>query len=145
MQFAASIGRIAPILVVALLASPVLAEGTVSISRAWTPMAAVGVDTPLFMTINNDGPGDSLLRAKCTTANFSEEHTIDTGEGSPSMRTIKAIPIAANRVTQLSPDGFHVMLLQTTQPLTADVKFHCSLTFRDAGKQDVEVTVGQPK
>jgi copper(I)-binding protein len=120
------------------------AAGALSVTQAWTPTAAQGTDTPLFMTIHNGGAGDLLLRARCTAANFSEQHTVDHGEGFPSMRTVKSIPIAADGVTRLEADGYHVMLLQTTRALAAGDRFNCSITFRDAGKQDIDVGVGKP-
>jgi len=120
-------------------------ENAISVSQAWTPAAARGADTPLFMTIRNTGAANALLRSRCTAANFSEQHSVDHGEGFPSMRAVKSIPIAANGVTRLDADGYHVMLLQTTHALAAGEAFTCSLSFRDAGKQDVEVTVGTPE
>lgn len=121
------------------------ADDSMSVAKGWTPPAARGADTPLFVTISNNGPADALLRARCTAANFSEQHTVDRGEGFPSMRVVKSIPIAANGVTQFGPDGYHVMLLQTTQILAPLDSFHCNLSFRNAGKQDLVVTVRNPE
>jgi len=120
-------------------------ENAISVSQAWTPAAGRGADTPLFMTINNAGAADALLRSRCTAANFSEQHSVDHGEGFPAMRAVKSIPVAANSVTRLDVDGFHVMLLQTSRALPAGEVFACSLSFRDAGKRDIEVTVGTPE
>lgn len=126
------------------LAGAAMADDAISIAKGWTPSAAKGADTPLFMTIKNNGPPDALLRATCTIANFIEQHTVDRGEGFPSMRVVKSIPIAANGVTQFGPDGYHVMLLQTTRALAENDTFHCTLSFRNAGKQGVDVVVGNP-
>lgn len=120
-------------------------ENAISVSQAWTPAAARGVDTPLFMTISNAGAADALLRSRCVAANFTEQHSVDHGEGFPSMRAVKSIPVAANGTTRLDADGYHVMLLQTIRALAAGEVFACSLSFRNAGKRDVEVTVGTPE
>ncbi len=117
-------------------------ENTLAISQTRVAPALRAADTPVFMTITNTGAADVLLRTRCPAANFSEMHTVDHGEGSPAMRVVKSIPIAANGVTQLNSDGYHVMLLQIGHDLVGGETFSCSVTFRDAGKQDVEGAVG---
>lgn len=57
------------------------------------------------------------------------------------MRTIPSIPIAAGRTTVLKPDGYHVMLVQTRQPLAAGQRFTCSIAFQKAGTIETEVNV----
>jgi copper(I)-binding protein len=102
----------------------------------------VGVDLPLVMTIRNDAADpDALLRVRCPVANFSEKHTVDRGEGAPAMRSIRSIPVAAAGTTALTVDGFHVMLLQTRQPLAAGEKFTCAIDFQKAGTIETEVNV----
>jgi periplasmic copper chaperone A len=118
------------------------AEHDLVVSKAWTPVTDRGANAPLSMTVTNEGEADLLLRARCDAANFFEQHTVDHGEGFPAMRVIKAIPIAAHATTKLNPDGYHVMLLQATHPLAAGETFSCTVTFRDAGPQDVTVRVG---
>ena len=130
-------------LALAFLALAAAAPAGVSVAEAWTPPSRLGADTPLFMTIRNGGADDALLRTRCTAATFTEPHLIDHGEGFPSMRTVRSIPIAAGG-TRLHPDGPHVMLLQTTRALANGDSFKCSITFRDGGVQTVQVSVGDP-
>jgi copper(I)-binding protein len=142
-----NIGRFVYLAVIGLAsvaaAGPVrAAEPGLVVSKAWIPATDRGANTPLFMTVTNDGEADLLLRARCDAANFSEQHTVDHGEGFPAMRVIKAIPIAGHGATQLNADSNHVMLLQATHPLVAGETFACKITFRDAGPQDVTVKVG---
>jgi len=108
------------------------------------PSGEIGIDTPLAMTIKNDAAeADALLRVRCPFANFSEKHTVDRGEGAPSMRAIKSIPIPENKTTELKHDGYHVMLLQTRQKLVSGEKFTCAITFQKAGTKETEVQVSQ--
>ena len=121
--------------------------GPILLSRAWAPAPAKqGDDTPLYMTIANNGDvPDSLIRARCPFATFTEEVAVDSGgEGSPSTREVKAIPIPARKKTVLQPGGWHIVLLQTTQPLHAGQILGCTLTFRKAGERLVEVTIAPP-
>lgn len=129
-----------------LLASGSIAhggEGTLKVAEAWVPVTGkVGTDVPLLLTVRNESDvADALLRVRCPVSNFSEKHTVDRGEGAPAMRVIRSIPIAAGGTTVLKPAGFHVMLLQTRQPLAAGEKFTCSIAFEKAGTVETEVIV----
>jgi hypothetical protein len=120
-------------------------EATLKVTEGRVPATEkVGVDVPLLLTVRNEtGAADTLLRVRCPVANFSERHTVDRGEGAPAMRTVSSIPIAAGGTTVLKADGFHVMLLQTRQPLIAGEKFTCSISFQRAGTIETEVNVGK--
>lgn len=108
------------------------------------PSDQTGIDIPLLMTIRNDASeADALLRIRCPFANFSEKHTVDRGEGAPSMRAVKSIPVPENKTIELKPDGYHVMLLQTRQKLAAGETFTCAITFQKAGTKETEVQVLQ--
>jgi periplasmic copper chaperone A len=118
-------------------------EATLKVADAWVPMTEkVGADVPLLLTIQNEaGPEDMLLRVRCPVANFSEKHTVDRGEGAPAMRSVRSILIAASTTTVLKTDGYHIMLLQTRQPLAAGDKFTCAIDFQKAGTIETEVNV----
>jgi len=119
------------------------AQSAIEISKAWTPaLAQTRVDTPVYMTIGNrsDAP-DSLVRVRCPVADFAEKHATDRGEGGFAMREVKAIAIPAGGTVTLAPQGVHVMLLHTKQPLQPGETFTCSVVFQKAGAVPVEVTV----
>ncbi len=134
------------IVAVSWMASGSMARGgeeTLHVVDAWVPTTdKVGADVPLLLTLRNDADAaDVLLRARCPVANFSERHTVDRGEGAPAMRMVPSIPIAGGSTTVLKPDGYHVMLLQTRQPLSAGERFTCSIAFQKAGTVETEVNV----
>jgi periplasmic copper chaperone A len=116
---------------------------TLKVVEAWVPARdEAGGDVPLLLTVRNEADtADTLLRVRCPVANFSERHTVDRGEGAPAMRTIPSIPVSASSTTVFKPDGYHVMLLQTRQPLAAGEQFKCSIVFQKAGTIETEVTV----
>jgi hypothetical protein len=118
-------------------------EAALKLANAWVPTTEeVGADVPLSLTIQNEsGAEDTLLRVRCPIANFSERHTVDRGEGAPAMRSVRSIPIAASGATALKADGYHIMLLQTRQPLAAGDKFTCAIEFQKAGTIETEVNV----
>jgi periplasmic copper chaperone A len=116
---------------------------SITISDAWVhAVDRPGADVALSMTIRNAAEvADALLRVRCPVANFSAKHTVDRGEGSPAMREIPSIPIAAGSTTALRPDTYHVMLVQTRQALAAGEAFNCSIVFQKAGTIETEVKV----
>jgi periplasmic copper chaperone A len=120
-----------------------VAGEVLEITDAWVPASSqTGIDVPLSMTIANASDNaDSLVRVRCPVANFSEKHTVDRGEGSPAMRSISAIPIAARTGAVLKPDQNHLMLLQTREPLVAGETFRCAVIFQKAGTIEAEVRV----
>ena len=118
-------------------------EPSLQVSEAWVPATEkAGADVPLLLTVRNDAEtADALLRVNCPVANFSERHTVDRGEGAPAMRAISSIPIGAGGTTVLKPDSYHIMLLQTRQPLAAGERFTCAIAFQKAGTIETEVNV----
>ena len=137
--------------VLVLAADPAVAAdpvpGPIMVSRPWTPAPAKpGADTPLYMTITNNGEiPDRLIRARCPFADFTEKVTVDSGgEGSPSTREVKSIPIPAGQTVTLKPDGYHIVLLHTIQPLQPGEIGGCTITFQKYGERLIEVTVAPP-
>jgi len=71
--------------------------------------------------------------------------TVDSGgEGSPSTREVKSIPIPAGQTVTLKPDGYHIVLLHTTQPLQPGEIVGCTIAFQKSGERLIEVTVAPP-
>ena len=142
----ATIARCAFALVCLLLAPTQVwpAQGAeLAVSDAWVPAAdEVGRDVPLLVAIKNEtDSADALIRIRCPVSNFSEKHAVDRGEGAPAMRSISSIPIAASSTVVLKPNEYHVMLLQTRQPLAVGERFKCALVFQKAGTIETEVEV----
>lgn len=122
---------------------PALA-GDIDVVHAFVaPTEKVGSDIPLHLTVmNRAAEADALVRFRCPFANFSERVTVDKGgEGPPSKRPVQTIAVKAAGETALTPEGMHVMLLQTRQPLVAGERFSCSASFRKAGAMEVPVEV----
>ncbi len=123
--------------------APAMAGEGLSLSEAWVPAAPEpGRDIPLLMTIRNDTTSpEALMRVRCPVANFSERHIVDRGEGAPAMRSVPSIPIPAGSTLVLQPTAYHVMLLQTREPLEPGKRFTCTIVFQKAGSIETEVEV----
>lgn len=132
------------VLLLSLLAAfaPGLARAeAVEIGKAWAPPTPAGGDSALYLEAQNAGAADAILRVRCGAVNFTELRVIDKGEGFPSSRVVKAIPIAAETTTTLGPDGFNVHLLQATRALAAGETFDCMLRLQSGAQRKVDVTV----
>jgi copper(I)-binding protein len=116
---------------------------SLSVSHGWAPAPAkVGADTSLYMTITNTGDAaDGLLRIRCPFALFATKVTVDQGEGAPSAREVKAIPIPAGQTLTMTPDNWHVQLLQSTEAVQPGQTVACTLTFEKAGSRPLDVTI----
>ncbi len=127
----------------ALIASAPARAADVSVSEAWTaPNDKIGADAILSMVVKNNGAeADALVRAACPFANFAEKRTVDRGEGAPSAREIRSIPIPAHATAKLTAQGYHVVLLQIREKLVKGETFDCSLRFRKAGPMNVKVRI----
>ncbi|BAM91811.1 conserved hypothetical protein [Bradyrhizobium oligotrophicum S58] len=130
-------------LLVSMTPAPAAAGEGLTLSEAWVPAAPeVGRDIPLLITVKNETSApEALLRVRCPIANFSERHTVDRGEGAPAMRSIPNIPIPAGSTLVLLPTAYHVMLLQTREPLEPGKRFTCTIVFQKAGSIETEVEV----
>lgn len=120
------------------------AEGPgVEVSDAWVAARpSAGTDVALSMTILNRAPeADALLRVRCPVATLTEQRVVDRGEGPPTPREVRTLPVAANGPTVLGTDTAYVMLLQTAEALPEGHSFGCTMTFRNAGAVAVTVQV----
>ena len=60
------------------------------------------------------------------------------------MRKIKKIVVPAKGETVLEPKGYHIMFIKLKQPLTLESEFPLTLTFKESGKTEVDVSVIPP-
>jgi copper(I)-binding protein len=122
------------------------APAGLELSGAWVPATdEKGADVPLYLTIANHAEQpDTLMRVRCPVAQFTEKRTVDRGEGGAAGREVRTIPVPVHDTLALDAEGFHIVLLQTTQPLLVGNTFTCSLAFQQAGAQELDVVVKAP-
>lgn len=108
---------------------------------ATAPNAKTGA---AFMIVRNTSDkANSLIEARADVAEIVEIHQnlIDPDDGTMMMRKIKKIDMGPNDQAILEPTGYHVMLINLTQPLTKDKTFPLTLIFENGEeiKQDVMI------
>jgi len=108
-------------------------------ARATPPGARTG---GAFLTVANKGATpDKLVAASTPAAKVVEIHEMTMDAGVMKMRAIPGIEIKPGAKAELKPGGFHIMLLDLTQPLKNGDKIPMTLVFEKAGKIDVSVAV----
>ena len=108
-------------------------------ARATPPGAKTGA---AYVTVTNTGKeADRLLSVSTPVAGMAQLHTTINDNGVLKMRPIAAIDVKPGASVTLKPGGYHLMLMQLTQPLKQGETFPLVLTFAKAGKVETEVKV----
>ena len=124
-------------------ADPVKA-GDLVITDLWTRATPAGAPAAgVYMTIANTGKTDDMLRLVASPAAAKAElHIMQMKDGVMTMRPVEGgIVIPAGGKVELSPDGYHIMLIGPKEPLKEGGKLPLSLTFTHAGTVDTFLAI----
>jgi len=129
----------------ALALAPLAALAQVSVKDAWVRGTVAGQSaTGAFMQLASTAD-TSLVGVTSPVAKVVEIHSMVQEGGVMKMRAVSALALPAGKPVELSPGGYHVMLMDLAQPLKDGDKVPLTLTFADkSGKkttQDVTATV----
>ena len=136
------IARLAALIAAAVtLATPLLAAAQVTVSDAWARAVVPGQKTTgafMRLTAATDA---TLVDAASPVAKIVEIHEMKMDGGVMKMNAIDKLPLPAGKPVDLKPGGYHVMLMDLTQPLKEGDTIPIILTVVDkAGKtQKVDV------
>ena len=123
---------IACILIILPIAA--MADPSVKVDNVWSRAAMAGHEGVVYLTITNAGPDDSLTSVSTPVATTADVHRTINDNGVMKMRSVPALPIPAGKSVTLSPDGYHIMLMDLKQPLKQGDSFPITLTFAKAGQ-----------
>ena len=143
------IRRLIPLILAACvgLAASVQADevkvGNLVISDAWArPSPGQPRNGAVFMTIANVGGAvDRLLAASSPVAANTLLHKSSVMSGLLKMAWVGEIGLEPGIELTMSDDGFHIMLVALEEPLRNGQTIALSLTFEEAGKVELGVTV----
>jgi copper(I)-binding protein len=123
-----------------LLANQALAD--VSVEGAWVRATPPGARTgAVYLTLNNDGPADALIRARTDVAERAELHTHVHIDGMMRMEPVASIAIPAGGAAELKPHGDHLMLVGLRQPLVAGSVVVIEFEFEGGETVELDVPV----
>ena len=137
--FAAALILSAP----AAMACETVTIGDLTVEHAWSK-ATIGAGRPgvFYVGITNAGSADDALIGIATpAAGMPMLHETVVQDGIASMPHAMSIPVPAGQSVQLSPGGYHGMLMGLTTALKEGDSFPVTLTFEKAGEVTVNVDV----
>jgi periplasmic copper chaperone A len=119
------------------------AVGHLSIGHPWARATAPGMPMGVvYLTLTNRGTKeDALVAAQTPAAARVEIHQTLLADGMARMRPLTQIVIGAGKVVKVGPGGIHLMLVDLARPLVAGSSVPLTLTFRVAGKIEVQAKV----
>ncbi|MDX1700029.1 MAG: copper chaperone PCu(A)C [Melioribacteraceae bacterium] len=115
----------------------------ISIEDSWIRPGVQERNTAAFMKIlNGTDFEDTLISASSDLAKVVEIHETFTRENDlKGMRQIDHIIIPPNSVTELKPNGLHIMLIGLEQDLRGGDEGQVTLWFKTAGERTINAKV----
>lgn len=106
----------------------------------WVPPASR--NSAIYFTIENPSlAADVLIGASSPRARVAELHrTVEVGLAK-SMQRVDGVLIGEASRLELSPGGYHIMLIDLVSPLQEGERIPLSLEFKRSGKMDVSFPV----
>ena len=97
-----------------------------------------------YLTMTSKGRADRLLAVSSPIAREVQIHSMKMEGDVMRMREVSAIDLPADKLVELKPGGFHLMLMGLKEPLKTGQVFPLKLRFEKAGEVAVEVSVDAP-
>lgn len=108
-------------------------------ARATPPGAKTGA---VYLTVDNAGNTvERLVHASTPIAAGVALHQMALEDGVMKMRAVPSLEVIPGARLELSPNGYHLMLLDLKQSLKAGERFPLTLTFEHGGTILISVSV----
>lgn len=131
-----------PLLAAGLLAA-VAAHATeaehIRASQAWIRVLPGDLPAGAYVTLENTGDQPAILRgARSARYGSAMLHKSSAEGGVSRMAMVDELPVPAHGKAELSPGGYHLMLMQATAPVNVGDKVKVTLTFSDGSTLDAD-------
>ena len=121
------------------------AASSISVSSAYVPQPSTPGTTVAYLDIRNNGHADRLVAVHTSVGGTVQLRAPGARHaGMLTMHTVAYIPIAADSLTQLNPDSYH-LLITGTGPMHDGKDIMLQLTFADAGTITIIALVTNPE
>ena len=130
--------------IASILISACSKQDSIEIKNQWVRASNDGQDvSAAYMTIvsNED---TSLIAIDSDVADAIEIHSMSMENGVMKMRMLDTLDLIADKPTELSPGGFHLMLFDLKKPLAAGKEAHFTLHFKNKAGQEKTISVTSP-
>lgn len=117
---------------------------SIEIKNQWVRASNDGQDVgAAYMTmVSNEDT--SLIAIDSDVADIIEIHSMSMENGVMKMRMLDTLDLIADKPTELSPGGFHLMLFDLKKPLTAGKEAHFTLHFKNKAGQEKTISITSP-
>ena len=121
------------------------ASSSIAIASAYVPQPTTPGTTVAYLEIRNNGPADKLISAQTSVGGTVRLRAPGPRHaGVLTMHTVPDIPIAANSMTRLNPDSYHLLITGAgTMRDGKDIMLR--LTFANAGTVTIIAMVTNPQ
>jgi len=121
--------------VIALLTLPAVAQ--VTVTDPWVRATVQGqTATGAFMKLQS-AKDARLVEARSPVAGVVEIHEMAMDNNVMRMRAVQSLELAAGRVVEMKPGGYHVMLMDLKQQVKEGETVPVTLVFETAGKREL--------
>jgi len=121
------------------------AASSITISSAYVPQPTTAGTTVAYLDIRNNGHADRLLAVHTSVGGTVQLRAPGARHaGTLTMHTVTEIPIAADALTQLNPDSYH-LLITGAGPMHDGKDITLRLTFANAGTITILALVTNPQ
>jgi hypothetical protein len=119
------------------------AAAPITVEHAWARATPGKVTTGgAYMTLVDRGATpDRLVGVSTPVAGKAELHMSMQDGGIMKMHAVAGVTVEPGHTTELKPGGYHVMLLELSQPLKEGDSFPMTLMFEKAGSIQVTVKI----
>ena len=133
---------LAGFMLLAACQSSKITTGVLTVNDAWARPVARGDNGAVYFVIENGtSQDDVLISVQSEIASAVELHRSQMENNHMSMHQAGEIALPAGEAVEFSPGGLHIMLVGLRRDLTTGTSFDITLTFQNAGKQNVTVSV----
>lgn len=130
--------------IASILISACSKQDSIEIKNQWVRASNDGQDvSAAYMTIVSNGD-TSLIAIDSDVADVIEIHSMSMENGVMKMRMLDTLDLIADKPTELSPGGFHLMLFDLKKPLTAGKEAHFTLHFKNKAGQEKTISITSP-
>ena len=121
------------------------AASSISVSSAYVPQPSTPGTTVAYLDIRNNGHADRLVSVRTSVGGTVQLRAPGARHaGVLTMHTVAYIPIAADSLTQLNPDSYH-LLITGAGPMQDGKDITLTLTFAHSGPITILALVTNPE
>lgn len=121
------------------------AHASVTVEQAWVRATVPGQSVAAaYMKIHSSERGAALVSVQTPVAQSAEIHAMSMSGGVMKMRPLTRLELPGDRAVELTPGGYHLMLMNVAKPLKEGEQVPLTLTIERQDKTRLQIEVRAP-